>query len=126
MPRVAWELYDPIADETYLLHINPDAGGSPTRRKTLSTRTTTAGKALYFQGSPEPRTFEASGTMLSEAHYNELDRWVEEKNHQVRLTDDLGRVFWIYLVALVPSRVRKGSHPWFHTYSLEYTELDNA
>lgn len=124
MPRIPWVLFDPIANETLSLPINPNSGGSPARRKTLSTRTTTAGQALYFEGADEPRTFSVQGVILTQDHYEDLDRWVDEKHHQIRVTDDLGRVFWVYLVSFEPERVRKPFNPWYHTYTLQYTELD--
>lgn len=126
MARVAWVLFDPIGNETLLLPINPDAGGSPARRRTVTSTATTAGKMLHFEGEAEPRIFEASGTILAQAHYEALDRWFRDKKHQVRVTDDLGRVFWVLLLTFTPTRVRKASRPWYHNYTLTYVELDVA
>lgn len=124
MARIAWTLFDPIANETLALPINPDAGGSPARRRVVTSVATTAGGMMQFEGTAEARTFEVSGTLLYQAQHDDLDRWVRDKGHQVQIIDDLGRQFWVLLQSFVPQRVRKMSHPWFHTYTLTYVELD--
>ncbi len=124
MPRIAWLLFDPLTSQTLTLPINPSGGGSPARQRTVTSQPTTAGTVVHFEGPPQARTFEVEGTILTQAHYEALDAWVRDKRHQIRVTDDLGRVFWVLLLTFVPTRVRTGSHPWYHTYTLTYVELD--
>jgi hypothetical protein len=64
-----------------------------------------------------------SGTILTENEYNALIQWADERK-QVRLTDDLGRQFWIYITSFVPTRQLKRNSPWFFTYNAEATILD--
>lgn len=125
MPAWRWVLYDPIVPESYELHINPNEGGTPPRTKAITSRSTASpqGKTIVFEGMDEPRTFEVSGVIRDQAHLEELDRWAN-KRHQIRLTDDLGRQFWIYITNFVPRRQRRATVPWYHTYTLSYIEVD--
>ena len=122
---IKWTLYDPIDDEGYTFEINPNESGTPARKKTLTYQNTAApdGKTLIFQGRDEPQVEQVSGVLLSAEQLAAFDYWMD-KEHQVLLTDDLGRQFWIFLSALEPKRVRARSHPYKHNYSLSYTILD--
>lgn len=123
--RIAWVLSDPITSTTYELPINPDSGGTPARRKNFSYQNTAApdGKVLMFEGREAPKTISVSGVILTEAHLDGLITWYNKRN-AIELTDDLGRVYRVYITGLSPSRERRGTRPWFHTYSMEMTILD--
>lgn len=120
-----WQFWDPIASETYVFPINPNAGGTPTRAKSLAIEKTAApdGKAILFEGREDPRKISVSGAILEEAELNAFYAWYD-KRHQVRLTDDLGRQFWVYITNFSATRDRRQSHPWHHSYQMEMTILD--
>lgn len=124
---VRWTLHDPTVPETYTFHVNPNAGGTPGITKNLTTEVTAApdGSAIIFEGRPEPQTLSFSGVILEQAHLDALMTWFQ-KEHQLRLTDDLGRQYWVYLKSFTPTRERARSHAWKHTYTAEATILDVA
>ena len=125
MARTAWTLTDPVTLDTYDLTINPNQGGTPSYRKTISFQNTAApdGKVLMFEGRDEPQQMSVSGVILDEALLNALVTWYE-KRYAVTVEDDLGRTFNIYITSFDPKRERSVSHPWRHSYTLEYTILD--
>lgn len=125
MARIAWEFYDPVEDETYYLEINPNEGGYPSRSKNIIYESTAApnGQTLAYEGRETPAAISFSGTILTESHFNALNNWYLKSN-QIRLTDDLGRIFWIYIKSFNPQRVRSVSYPWRHTYTIEAIVLD--
>lgn len=120
---VKWSFYD--GTTTYTFEINPSDGGSPSRKKSITYKSTAApdGKTLIFEGRDQPITVSFSGTLLTQAQYDAFETWFD-KRQQVRITDDLGRQYWIYIESFDPKRVRARSHPWKHTYSIEATVLD--
>jgi hypothetical protein len=122
---VRWAFYDPLVLETYTFEVNPNDGGSPQRKKNFSYQNTAApnGKSLMFQGRDDTKTISFSGTLLTQAQYDTFGTWFE-KSHQIRLTDDLSRQFWIVITSYAPKRVRAVTHPWKHTYSIDATVVD--
>lgn len=122
---VRWTFYDPTVPQTYTFEINPNTGGTPSYAKTLSTSSTVApgGKTLIFEGADQVPKFEFSGTILTEAHFNAFVEWWD-KRRQIRITDDLGREFWVYIESFTPTRVRAVHHPWKHTYNVVAQILD--
>lgn len=124
---VRWTFYDPTVPETYTFPINPNDGGTPGIAKNITTEVTAApdGSAIIFEGRPSPQTVTFDGTILDQSHLENLITWFS-KEHQVRLTDDLGRQYWVYLTSFTPKRVRAATRPWKHTYSAEATILDVA
>ena len=122
---VKWEFYDPIVLETYTFHINPNSGGSPAYRKNIAYQNTSApdGKVLIFEGKDHPGEMEFSGVILEEAQLTAFQTWWQ-KRRQVRLTDDLGREYWIYITELETTRRWSLHYPWRHDYSVKATILD--
>lgn len=123
MARIPWILTDPAAVETYVFEVNPREGGSPSYRKNITTKTTTApaagaegARTLLFEGADEPSSFDANGTLLTEAQYDALLEWYN-KRVLLQLEDDLGRTFVIYLTGIDFKRTPKPSHPWRHTFA---------
>lgn len=125
MPVVRWEFFDGSISETYTWEINPREGGSPQYEKNIIYENTSApsGKTLIFEGQDRPAELEWSGVILSQAHYDTLLTWFE-KRRQIRLTDDLGRVMWIYITAFLPTRKRAVGRPYKHEYTMRATILD--
>jgi hypothetical protein len=107
--------------------LNPDAGGTPEYKKTLTYVNTSApdGKTLIFEGQDETQRLSWSGTLYTEEHFNAYVEWWQ-KRRQIQVTDDLGRSFWIYLVSFTPRRVRVSTRPWKHEYEVEAIIVDWA
>lgn len=118
MATQKWTFNDPTNGDTYSFSVNPSEE-DPVYAKGLQFEALTAPGALplLFEGQDTPTTFVVKGTILSEAQYTALLYWFQ-KRHPFQLTDDLGRVRWIYLTNFSPVRVRSALYPWKHTYSL--------
>lgn len=127
MARVAWVFTDLVTNETYNLPVNPNEGGSPSYRKSITYQNTAApdGKVLMFEGRDDPKQSSFSGVLLTEGQYNAFVEWFE-KRHQIQITDDLGRTFTCYITSFDPKRRRSALHPWKHDYTCEYTIIDWA
>jgi len=112
-----WVLDDPAVPESYTFEINPNTGGSLTLQKQVSQYVTTAddGNTVFFEGSDTPQQVTVSGTLLTEEQYNNLVYWYS-KRRQVKLTDDLGRVMWVYFVQFTPTRKWSYQYPWRHDW----------
>lgn len=122
---VKWRFFDPIVSEGYVFEINPNDGGSPSRKKSVTYQNTAApgGRTLVFEGRDETQAMSFSGVLLSREQLAALERWFD-KRHQILVTDDLERQFWIYITAFTPKRERAVSHPWKHTYQVEAVIVD--
>lgn len=122
---VKWTFYDAVEDTTYTFAINPNDGGSPDFQKNINYQATTApsGKTVISEGLDKVQELTWSGTILDQAQYNAYITWWQ-KRRQIKVTDDLGREFWVYLVSFTPKRVRARSHPWKHTYDVTASILD--
>lgn len=120
MPANRWTFYDPVLNQTYTFEISPDDGGSPAYAKTISQTSTAApdGGVLISEGLDAAQTFDFSGTVLTEAHYNAMITWFT-KRYQISVTDDLNRQTWIYITSFEPKRKRSVTHPWKHSYNVK-------
>ncbi len=119
MARIAWRFEDATEGTVLFMPINPNDGASPHYQKSLTKETTTApggtGQTLIFEGSDQAIDFAFSGALLTQEHYEFiLNAW--KKRHLLKLTDDLGREFVIYIESFNPKRVRSATYPWRHTY----------
>lgn len=125
MPSWRWTFYDPIDEVTITLPVNPKEGGTPPRKKNFVRRGTTApeGRTILFQGLDDPKSWKVSGTLFTQEHLELLDEWYE-KNHQIRVTDDLGRSIWIVIEEFTADRRWSYNHPWRHDYTLTAVVLD--
>lgn len=129
MSRIAWQWQDTTDGTVEYMPINPNEGASPTFQKQLTKATTTApgglGQVLIFEGADQPSQFDFSGVLLTPAHYDFILRaW--KKRHLVRLTDDLGRSFVIYLESFQPQRQLSRTYPWKHTYQATAVIVSDA
>jgi hypothetical protein len=120
MARIGWKFEDPIDGTVQIMSINPNEGASPSFRKTLTKMTTTAPgagrRALVFEGADEISQFDFSGVLLTKEHYDFiLNAW--RSRHILRVTDDLGRVFMLYIESFEPRRLLSRTYPWRHEYS---------
>lgn len=129
MARIGWRLEDAVEGTVEIFPINPNEGAAPKYAKQLTKTTTTAGgvqgQVIIFEGADQPIEFSFSGVLLTQQHYEFYYRaW--SKRHPVRLTDDLGRTFTIYIESFTPTRVRSRTYPWRHTYQATAVIIDDA
>ena len=127
MARVAWVLEDLVTNETYSWEINPKDLTLP-RRKSLSYVATAApgGRVVAYEGRDEPRKMTYSGTILTEEQYDNLTTWFEKRN-LLKLTDDLGREYGVYITSFEIQRsFHSAQYPWRHNYSGEMLLIDWA
>lgn len=120
-----WRFRDPYSDVIYDFEVSPNEGGSPARKRNITTTPTTApkGKALIFEGSQEPATLNWSGILLGEDQLNVFKEWYD-KRHQILLTDDLGRSFYLYITHFEFKRIRAAHHSFKHSYTADAILLD--
>ncbi|QBQ74877.1 hypothetical protein [Caudovirales GX15bay] len=129
MARIGWIWEDLTEDTTLVMDINPNEGASPSYQKQLTKQSTTApgggANIVIFEGADQPATFSFSGALLTQEHYEFVyNLWA--KRHLLRLTDDLGRVFVLYLESFNPKRVRSADYPWRHTYDASAVVVSGA
>lgn len=127
MARVAWILEDLVTSETYSWEINPKDLTLP-RRKSMSYMATAApgGRVVAYEGRDEPRKMSYSGTILTEEQYDNLTSWFEKRN-LLKLTDDLGREYGVYVTSFEVQRsFHSAQFPWRHNYSGEMLLIDWA
>lgn len=123
MAFVRWTFYDPTVDETYQVEVNPKDGFTPGIERTFTKKPTSApteGRVIIFEGGRKPQDVEWTGTILTEAYLDALTDWAG-RNHQIRVSDDLGRQFWILFESFVPKRAATRNYPWRHTYTAKAT-----
>lgn len=125
MTVVRWTIYDPISNTTTAFEVNPSEGGTPSYKKTINYKSTSApnGKVVVFEGRDEPLTIKFTGTILYQTQYTQFLTWYNNR-HQVQVTDDLGRQFWIYFTSFDATRKRAIHHPWRHDYTVEAIVID--
>lgn len=127
MARIPWRWDDLTEGTVEYMALNPNEDASPSYQKTLTKATSTApdGQVLLFEGQDQPVTFNFSGAILTEAHYDFLyTAW--SKRHPVMLTDDLGRSWLIYIETFQPKRQRSATYPWKHTYQMTTVVLQGG
>lgn len=122
---VRWIFEDFVAPDTYTVPVNPNRGGTPTFNKNINFSNTAGpnGNVLAFEGRDAVQQMQVQGTILDQTHLDTLQTWAE-KRYQLQVTDDLGRVFDIYITGFDANRVRARSHPYKHEYTLTYIIVD--
>jgi hypothetical protein len=119
---VRWRFDDPVSLASYVFEINPNDGGSPDFQKNFSYANTSAadGKTLIYEGRDKAQKFDFSGVILSQAHYDAFVEWWD-KRYQVKITDDLGREFYVIIESFTPTRKRSALYPWKHDFKVSAT-----
>lgn len=125
MALVRWRFEDTTEGDSYTFAINPNEGGSPNRAKSIQFQKTSAsdGKTLVFEGLDEPKTSQFSGVILTQAYYDAMIDWFGRR-HPIKVIDDLGREFIIYITKLDAKRQRAVHYPWKHQYTVDYIILE--
>lgn len=113
-----WVFSDPTNGDRYTFLANP-TGDSPQYAKTLTYQATTSpnGAIVIYEGADQPTVWSVTGDILTQGQYQSFVTWYS-KRHQFQVTDDLGRVRWIYLTQFQPVRKNSRWFPWRHTYTL--------
>lgn len=113
-----WTFFDPTNNETYTFLANPTSD-SPNYAKTETYNATTSpnGTIVIYEGADQPTVWSVQGDILTQGQYQTFLYWFQ-KRHQFQLTDDLGRVRFIYLTSFQPVRKMSRWFPWRHTYTL--------
>lgn len=121
---VRWTFHDPATDDTYTFWMNPNDGGSPDYKTTLSYVSACApdGVTVAFQGRDEPQKLEFSGRILVQEHYDAFVTWQRNKN-PIEMTDDLGRTFVLTIESFAPKRKKSARYPWKHDFTITTTLL---
>lgn len=127
MAGFRWSFTDPSTSETYVFLVNPNAGGSPTFKKTVTPLPLTAsdGAMVLFEGRQTPPTIAWSGVILDESQYSAVVTWFGH-SHQLELTDDLARVTTIYITDFTAKRAPRIHTPWRLTYDVKAILLQSA
>lgn len=122
-----WEFYDHVTGDTINLEVNPSDVSMTDITRSVSQQGTTSptGKRVMFEGRRAPQTMTLDGVTFTKGQYQTFAHWAN-KNYQFRLTDDLGRVFWVYVTRFAPNRRANFYQPWLADYSIEVTVLDWA
>lgn len=120
-----WNFYDPTDLTTAEFDVNPKEGGSLAVEKNITTYSTVVegGTQLYMEGNEPVQEMSFSGTIRTQAQYDDMVTMFR-KRHQIQLTDDLGRTFWIMISKFEPKRIRARATPWKHSYVVVATIVD--
>lgn len=115
---VKWIFEDTVGAVSYTFNVNP-IGDAPVYEKNLTYTGTAApsDSILLYEGADTPTVFSVTGSILSQNQYAALCYFFALRR-QIKLTDDLGRVRWVYLTAFSPVRKRSATTPWRHDYTL--------
>lgn len=114
-----WTLYDPVLNETWTFAMNPAEGGEPGFELAVNSLGTTApdGDPIFFAPQPTPQDMQFNGTILA---LGELANFFTacRKVRAMKLTDDLGRAYWVLISKFAPSRKRVVNRPYKASYDM--------
>jgi len=116
--RTPWRFELPSASQSYYLQINPREFQRSKIDRPLTKDSTAAGRTIVFEGLTAPEKLSMSGTLLTKDQYDALVLWSSTEK-QIKITDDLGQVFWVYITQFRPSRQRSVESPWRHTFQID-------
>lgn len=113
-----WQFRDVTTGETQEFDINPNEETYNAFSKKIVYQNTLPNKSVIFETQQDASTLSWAGTILSQAELASFQRWFDNRS-VIELTDDLGRIFMLYITEFTPKRERRASHPWFHTYNMQ-------
>lgn len=127
MTVLRWVFEDPAVPETYTVELNPNQMTSPFREKRIDIATTTAvdGQSLLTESQPQPKSWQFSGAIISQAHYDALLKWSLKPN-RTYITDHFGRKLSVYWTAFNPEPRRSVGYYYRHNYSCQLLVLGIA
>lgn len=128
MSRTAWHFYDPHTTEEYFWPVNPNTDSGSHAQNKSTNYIVSAGfyenssnehniAELINVQSVDQSVFSYDGNVYTLDQLNALDYW-SSKDHELELTDDLGRTFLIYVTKFSYSRVRSRQFPYKHSYNI--------
>jgi hypothetical protein len=122
---VRWQFNDLADGTSYVFEINPNADGSPQRRRNLTAVPTTAadGAPVVFEGTTGPPTGQFSGVLHSQAQYDAFVTWFKKRTI-VQISDDLGRWQRVYITSFKPTAAFSYRHPNRAKYTVTYIVVD--
>lgn len=120
-----WTFHDAVTPEDWTFTINPRDVTEPGIDKQVSSLGTTASDAtpILFEGQQPAQEISWKGLLLDVATRNTFTHWARKEN-QIRLTNDLGEVLWIYIDKFKPTRKRVASRPYKAEYDLHAWIVD--
>lgn len=121
--RVPWLFQAYNGVDVYEFAVNPLTAKMPSKKRNITKEKTATGAPILFQGRDSVPSMTFGGTILTEAHLNAMRTWAIKQN-QVKLTDDLGRQYWVYITSFSPTRNYHADYPWRHDYQAEALVLD--
>lgn len=112
--RTAWRFFD--GTNEYLLPVNPDAAKMPSLARAIKKEKTAAGTPFLVEGRQAVQAISFSGLTLSEDQYRAFRSWYK-MSRQIRITDDLNQVYWIYIKEFAAKRRKSTNYPWLMEYT---------
>lgn len=116
-----WQLYDPVAVQTYVFPHSPKTMTSmaqPHVTKSVAASPIN-GKVRGFRTQNVPFAWSFTGKVRTKAEYDALDQWATRPNH-LHLTDHFGRVHDVLMRQFLPTPVQNGEgNPWLFTYQVD-------
>jgi hypothetical protein len=125
---VRWKFIDVFqkgpAPYEWTFTINPDAGGTPVAQKNISISNATGPRVfgIVMEGGWGVPVMTFSGSILEQAHLEAYEAWYEQRI-LIELHDDLGRIMRGIFSKFTPTRVRRATRPFYHTFEAEFTVL---
>lgn len=121
---VRWTLEDEFTNDTVTLIFNPAEADLPSIEKKVTFAESLAGRAYAMEGAPSLGTMTFKGVTLSEAQNTQM---VAIARHQrvVKLTDDLGNSWRVWVTKYTRSRVRAATRPWKMKYDMQVVVIED-
>jgi len=117
-----WQLYDPVALDTFHFSHNPATMTSMAQPHTTKSLATSPidGKVRSARTPDKPFVWSFSGKVRTKAEYDALDAWVNRPN-RLRVTDHFGRVHEVLGQHFSPTPVEKSGvpNPWLFGYTVD-------
>ncbi len=130
---VKWTFTDEVEGTTSVFTLNPESASIDRGGLQSSQISTTNGRRIIQKGRRNPDAMVINGTTFQEDEFVAFAQ-IASKMYQVKLTDDLGREFWVFITGYSPERqpTRFGSYAgasgsrldWRMRYSINMTMLD--
>jgi len=119
---VRWQLYDPVALDTYVLPHSPASMTSLAQSHTTKSAPASPidGNVRALRAPDRPFVWSFSGKVRTKADYDALVNWVARPN-RIRLTDHFGHVHEVLGQRFSPTPVEKSGerNPWLFAYTVD-------
>lgn len=125
---VRWKFIDVFhkgpAPYEWQFTINPDAGGTPIATKNIAISYSSGPRVfgIVMEGGWGVPIMNFSGIILEQVHLETLEAWFEQRI-LIELHDDLGRIMRGVFSKFAPTRVRRATRAFYHTFEAEFTVI---